>query len=341
MVPQHQLCIDFQGLNKITQKDQYLLPLISDLLDAPWKARIYMKIDLQHAYHLVWVAEGDEWKTTFRTQWGSFEWNVMPFGLSNAPAAFQRFMNDVFGDLLDVCVVVYLDDILIYSENPAKHKKHVREVLTWLCKHGLYAKAEKCEFHVETTEFLGYILTPNGLQMGQEKVQTIQDWPEPRKVRDIQSFLTFTNFYCRFIHGYYITVLLTRLTWKGTPWDFTPDCRKAFETLKMAFTTAPILSHWIPNAPLVVETDALDYALAAILLTYTEDGELHPIAFHSHTFTSPELNYNVHDKELLAIFEAFTWWRHNLEGSGTPIDIITNHKNLEYFSTTKLLTCRC
>ena len=171
------LCVDFRGLNKITQKDRYPLSLITNLLDAPQKACIYTKIDLQHAYHLVQIAEGDEWKTTFRTHWGSFEWNVMPFSLSNAPAAFQRFMNNVFGDLLDVCAVVYLDDILIYSDNLAEHQQHVRKVLTRLCKHGLFATAEKCEFHVETTEFLAYILMPNGLQMGQEKVQTIQDWP--------------------------------------------------------------------------------------------------------------------------------------------------------------------
>ena len=135
-------------------------------------------------------------------------------------------------------------------------------------------------------------------------------------------------------------VPLTRLTRKGTPWDFTPDCPKAFETLKMAFMTAPILSHWIPNAPFVVETDTSDYALAAILSTYTKDGKLHLIVFHSRTFTSPKLNYNVHDKELLAIFKAFTQWWHYLEGSSTPIDVVTNHKNLEYFSTTKLLTRR-
>ena len=265
----------------------------------------------------------------------------MPFGLSNAPAAFQRFMNDVFSDLLDVCAMVYLNNILIYSDNLAEHQQHIREVLTRLRKHGLFAKAEKCEFHVETTEFLGYILTPNGLQMGKEKVQMIQDWPEPRKVCDMQSFLGFANFYCRFIHGYSdITVPLTQLTRKATPWDFTPECRKAFETLKTAFTTTPILSHWIPDAPLVVETDASDYALTAILSTYTEDSELHPITFHSRTFTSPELNYDVHNKELLAIFETFTRWHHYLEGSGTPVDVVTNHKNLEYFSTTKLLTRR-
>ena len=137
----------------------------------------------------------------------------MPFGLSNTPAAFQHFMNNMFGDLLDVCPMVYLDDILIYSDNLADHQQHIHEVLNRLRKHGLFTKAEKCEFHVETTEFLGYILMPNGLQMGQEKVQRIQDWPEPRKVQNIQSFLSFTNFYRWFIHGYLdITVPLTQLT---------------------------------------------------------------------------------------------------------------------------------
>src|SRR5262249_3265007 len=128
------LCVDFRGLNRITKKDRYPLPLISDLLDAPRKARIYSKIDLRHAYHLVRIAEGDEWKTAFRTRYGSFEWCVMPFGLSNAPAAFQRFMNNVFADMLDICVVVYLDDILIYSDTPELHQQHVLEVLARLRK---------------------------------------------------------------------------------------------------------------------------------------------------------------------------------------------------------------
>jgi hypothetical protein len=123
------LCVDYRGLNKISKKDRYPLPLISDLLDSPGNARIYTKIDLRHAYHLVRIADGDEWKTTFRTRYGSFEWLVMPFGLTNAPAAFQRFINDVFSDMLDVCVIAYLDDILVYSDNPENHGEHVREVL--------------------------------------------------------------------------------------------------------------------------------------------------------------------------------------------------------------------
>ena len=190
-----QLCVDFRGLNKISRKDRYLLLLISDLLDAPKKARVYSKIDLRHAYHVVRIADGDKWKTAFRTRYGSFEWLVMPFGLSNAPAAFQRFMNDIFADLLDVSVVIYLDDILIYSEDLASHKNHMREVLRRLRKHGLYAREDKCEFHKTSVEFLGFILTPEGLIMADDKVKIIQDWLEPRKVKDIQSFLGFANFY--------------------------------------------------------------------------------------------------------------------------------------------------
>jgi len=188
------LCVDFRGLNKISKKDRYPLPLISDLLDSPGKARIYTKIDLRHAYHLVCIWEGDKWKTTFRTKYGSFEWLVMPFGLSNAPRAFQHFMNDVFADMLDVCVVVYLDDILIYSSDKATHHKQVKEVLRRLRKHRLYAKPEKCEFDCESVEYLGYILSPAGLTMAADKVQTIQEWPEPRKVRTFNCSLVLPIF---------------------------------------------------------------------------------------------------------------------------------------------------
>jgi Reverse transcriptase (RNA-dependent DNA polymerase)/Retroviral aspartyl protease len=193
------LCVDYRGLNKITKKDRYPLPLISDLLSTAGKARIYTTLDLRHAYHLVRIADGDEWKTAFRTRYGSFEWRVMPFGLSNAPAAFQRFMNDIFKDLLDVTVIVYLDDILIFSDDPKEHRKHVREVLRRLRLHGLYSRPEKCRFSTDTVEYLGYILSKDGLTMSPAKVKTILDWPEPKKVKDVQSFLGFANFYRRFI----------------------------------------------------------------------------------------------------------------------------------------------
>ena len=335
------LCTDFRGLNKITIKDRYPLPLISDLLDTPRKARIYTKIDLRHAYHLVRIAEGDEWKTAFRTRYGSFEWTVIPEGLTNAPAAFQHFMNDIFADLIDISVTVYLDDILIYSDDITEHKKIVREVLRRLRANRLFASAKKCAFHTDTVNYLGYILTPTGLYMAEDKIKTIQDWPEPRKVKDVQSFLGFANFYRRFIYNYSsIVIPLTRLTRKSVPWNFSEDCRSAFRDLKKAFTTAPVLTHWMPDKQIVVETDASDYALAAILSIYTSDGELHPMGFHSRTFNSSELNYDTHDKELLAIWAAFKMWRQYLEGSAFPIDVVTDHKNLEYFSTTKLLSRR-
>jgi len=217
--------------------------------------------------------------------------------------AFQQFMNDIFSDLLDVCVVIYLDDILIYLNNMSEHHWHVKEVLKCLHKASLYAKAEKCKCHSELVEYLGYILSPSGLTMSDNK---IQDWPEPKKVKDIQSFLGFTNFYRWFIFNYLdIVIPLACLTQKNIPWKFNFSCQNAFNSLKKAFTFASILTHWIPDAQLIVETNASDYALATILSIVNKDNEVYPVVFHSHTFTVVELNYNIYDKELLAIFKAF------------------------------------
>jgi len=225
-------------------------------------------------------------------------WSVLLKEMNaNAPAAFQRFMNDVFSDLL------------IYSNDITQHQSHVKEVLKQLRKAGLYAKAEKCEFHLDSMEYLSYVLSPSGLTMSDTKVKTIQEWPEPKKVKDIQSFLGFTNFYRHFIFNYSdIVIPLTRLTRKNIPWNFDNDYRMAFNTLKQAFIFAPILTHWVLDAQLIVETDASDYTLAAILSIMTKDNEIHPIAFHSQTFSALELNYDIHDKELLVIFEAFKIW---------------------------------
>ena len=217
----------------------------------------------------------------------------------------------------------------------------MKEVLKHLCKAGLYAKAEKCEFYSESVEYLGYIISPSGLTMSNNKVKIIQDWLEPKKVKDIQSFLGFANFYHQFIFNYSdIVIPLTCLTQKNILWKFDSSCQDTFNFLKKAFTSALILTHWILNTQLIVETDASDYALTTILSIVNKDNEVHPVAFHSHTFTAVELNYNIYDKELLAIFEAFKIWRHYLEGLAYPINVVMDHKNLEYFSTTKVLTRR-
>ena len=263
----------------------------------------------------------------------------MPFSLTNVSVAFQQFMNNIFSNFLDVCVMIYLDDILIYLNNMSKHHQHVKEVLKHFHKASFYTKAEKCEFHSESVEYLGYILSPSGLTISNYKVKIIQDWPEPKKVKDIQSFLGFANFYCQFIFNYLdIVILLIHLTWKDIPWKFDSSCWDAFNFLKKVFTSTPILTHWIPDAQLIMETDASDYALTAILSIVNDDNEIHPVSFHSCTFTTAELNYNTYDKELLAIFKAFKIWQHYLEGLAYSINVVMDHKNLEYFSTTKVLT---
>ena len=334
------MCVDYRGLNKVTIKNRYPLPLISGLLDQLGQAKIYTKIDLRGAYNLVRIKEGDEWKTAFRTRYGHFEYNVMPFGLTNAPAIFQHLMNDVFREFLDDFVVCYLDDILIFSKNEEDHINHVRLVLEKLRTAGLYAKLEKCVFHQPQVEFLGYIISGEGLSMDPKKIQTVTDWQKPTTVRDVQCFLGFANFYRIFIRDYSkIAAPLTRLTCKDKlEWNTEAD--QAFDTLKKAFTTAPILTHPDFLKPFFLETDASDFALGAVLSQSDNDGRLHPVAFHSQKFTAAEINYEIHDKELLAIVDSFQEWRHFLEGAQHPVTVYTDHKNLEYFMSAKVLNRR-
>ena len=167
------LCVNFHSLNHISKKDYYLLLLISDLLDSPHKTGIYLKINLHHTYHLVYITTSDEWKTVFRTCYGSFEQSVMHFSLTNASTVFQKFMNNIFSDILDVCAMIYLNNILIYLSNMSKHHQHIKEVLKHLCKAGLYAKLEKYKFYSKLVEYLGYILSPSGLTMSNNKVKVI------------------------------------------------------------------------------------------------------------------------------------------------------------------------
>src|SRR5258708_1440131 len=253
----------------------------------------------------------------------------MPFGLSNAPAAFQRFINEVLGDLMDICTVGYLDDILVYSDSLEDHWDHICEVLHCLHTTGLYTNLKKCKFHMDTVEYLGFILSPKGLQMDPTKVSAILDWPKPQKVWDVQAFLSFTNFYQRFIHNYLeMTLPLNHLCKKSTTWHFGMEEAKAFQNLKKVFGSTPVLAHWAPDLPMMVEMDASDCAIVGI----------RPVAFYSCTLQSAERNYDTHNKELLAIFEAFKSWGHFLEGSGTGNNTVMDHKNLEYFTSTKKLT---
>jgi hypothetical protein len=297
------LVVDYRGLNKVTIRNRYALPLISSLLERINGARFFTKIDLRGAYNLVRIRPGDEWKTAFRTRYGHFEYTVMPFGLTNAPAVFQHMANDIFRDLLDDCLIIYLDDLLVYSKTQEEHDSHVLLVLKRLREHGLYAKLEKCSFGCNQVEFLGYIISSEGISMDPAKVRTVVEWQTPRSVRDVQCFLGFANFYRKFIQDYSKIVLpLTQLTRKGQPFIWSEETDMAFESLKKAFTSAPILAHVDPEKPFIIEADASDFALGSILSQQGNDEKLHPMAFHSRKFDTAEINYEIHDKELLAIW---------------------------------------
>lgn len=335
------LCVDYRKLNAITVKNRYPLPLIGELLDQLRQAKVYSKIDLRGAYHLLRIAEGEEWKTAFRTKYGSFEYRVMPFGLTNAPASFQHLMNHIFRDMLDISVIVYLDDILIFSQSEEEHKGHVREVLRRLREFQLYAKPEKCEFHTNRVEFLGFIVTPNGIEMDPGKVEAITKWPKPNNLKELQSYLGFINFYRRFIEGFSRAARpLHDLTRKDAEFEWTESCQEAFDTLKEKVTTAPVLRHFDPEHETMVETDASDYAMGAVLSQRGPGEEWRPVAYLSRGMTPAELNYPIHDKEFLAIYWSFSEWRHYLEGCNVLVQVLTDHRSLEYFLTTKQLNRR-
>jgi len=223
------LCIDYHSLNQITKKNCYPIPLINDLINRLKDAKVYMKIDLWVGYNNICIAPGHEYKTAFRTHYGLFEYLVMPFRMTNSPATFQYSMNNIFHDMTNIFVIIYLNDILIFSKNLDEHKIHVQNVLEWLQEHNLHTKPEKCKFHTTSIEYLGIIITPEGVCMDPRKVQAILQWPEPRKVKELQSFLGFTNFYQWFINNYSgITKPLNSLLQGNTPWKWTEQCESVF-----------------------------------------------------------------------------------------------------------------
>ena len=229
----------------------------------------------------------------------------MLFGLTNAPAIFQHLMNDIFREFFDNFMVCYLDDILVYSKDINQHEEHVRLVLDKLRNAGLYAKLEKYNFHQSQVEFLGYIVSCDGISMDQKKIQVVLGWIIPKTVCDVQCFLGFANFYWIFITNYSkIVAPLTRLTCKDKL-DWNCDAEKAFQLLKIAFTTAPVLVHPDFLKPFFMETDASDFALGAVLSQLGDGEKLHPVVFHSRKFSAVEINYEIHDNELSEIVDFF------------------------------------
>ncbi|QRW26433.1 Reverse transcriptase (RNA-dependent DNA polymerase) [Rhizoctonia solani] len=327
------LVVDYWKLNDVTHKNVYLLPRQDNLMAKLRHAKIFTKLDLRWGYNNVQIKEGNEWKMAFRTKYGVFEYLVMPFGLTNAPAAFQHFTNDLFRDLIDVTVVIYLDNILIFLEDPKDHPTHVREVLSRLMKNQLFCKLSKCHFHVTTVDYLGIVISPAGFSMDQKKIEAITTWPTPKTVKQVQAFLGFVNYLRRFIPNFSsVACPLHNLTKKETPWSWGDPKEVAFQELKSLVTKSPVLIHSNPNLPYYLETDASGVAMGAILSQQGEDNRLHPVAYMSKSFSGAKANYDMHNKELLAIIKALEEWRIFLEATDRPIQVFTDHWNLEYLS---------
>jgi len=254
----------------------------------------------------------------------------MTFGLCNVPSTFQGMINDVFCDMLDVGVIAYMDDTLIYSETIEEHVAIVRKVMDRLRKAGLCVSIKNSTFNAREVEFLGYKISDHGISMTTKKVEEIMAWLPPQEVVDVQSFMGFSNFYRRFIKGFSkITKPLTDLTKKSIKWNWTNACQAAFDELKRAFTTGPISTHFDETLPTKLETDASDFALEAVLSQLCEDERWHQVDFHSRRFAPAEVNYHVHDKEMTPIVAAFREWEYMLRSVEEQITVYTDHKNLE------------
>ncbi|KAL0186579.1 hypothetical protein M9458_018249, partial [Cirrhinus mrigala] len=336
-------CIDYRGLNEVTVKYRYPLPLVPSALEQLRSAKLFTKLDLRSAYNLIRIRAGDEWKTAFSTTSGHYEYRVMPFGLANSPSCFQAFVNEVFRDMLNQWVIVYIDDILIYSSSYSEHVQHVRAVLRRLISHQLYAKEEKCAFHQDKVSFLGYIISSEGVAMDERKVEAVLNWPRPSTLRELQRFLGFANFYRRFIRNFStVAAPLTAMVKKGTSRLTWPQAAlQAYDELRQRFSSAPILHHPDPERPFVVEVDASSTGVGAVLSQRQgEPPKLFPCAYYSHKLTPAECNYDVGNRELLAIKLALEEWRHWLEGAKHPFTVLTDHRNLEYLRSAKTLNHR-
>ena len=335
-------CCDYRALNAITQKDRYPLPLISETLRSLAKAKFFTKLDVVAAFHKLRMAPGHEKKTAFRTRYGSFEWLVCPFGLSGAPAAFQRYINTTLGDLLDEGASAYMDDILCYAgETRSEHDAFVRRVLQRLQNAGLSLDPAKCEFGVKSTKYLGFIIRAGeGIACDPDKQRAISEWKPPETVKGVQSFLGFANYYRTFIPEFAkISIPLADLTRKDTPFVWTHREQAAFQLLKQRFTQAPVLRDWDPDRPTYLEADCSGFAVGGVLSQEDSQKRRYAVAFFSQRLNSAECNYPIHDKELLAIIKCLKAWRGELR-SCERFTILSDHHSLKFFMTKRELSER-
>ncbi|GJR39352.1 putative nucleotidyltransferase, ribonuclease H [Tanacetum coccineum] len=322
-----QICIDYQALNKVTIKNKYPIPLSADLFDQFGKEKYFTNLDLRSWYYQVRIAEGDEAKTTCVTRYGSYELLVMPFVLTNAPATFCTLMNKLFHLFCDKFMVVYLDDIVVYSHTLEERVLYLKQVFQVLRDNKLYIKLEKCSLAQDAVELLGHKINDGGLMMDGAKIKDIQDWESPTKVTELRSFRGLVNYYRRFIMGYSaISSPLTDLLKKNKAWIWDEECQAAFRSLKKAFMEEPVLRLPDVTMPFKFHTDASNFAIGGVLM---QDG--YPIAFESRKLNETERKYTVQEKEMTTVVHCLRIWRHYLLGSRLVIK--TNNIAMSYFQT--------
>ena len=328
------LCIDYRQLNKVTVRNKYPLPRIDDLFDQLQGAKVLSKIDSRSGYHQLRIRESDISKTTFRTRYGHYEFLVMSFRLTNAPAVFMDLMNRVFRPYLDRFVIVFIDDILVYPRSELEHERHLGLGLQTLRQYQLYVKFSKCEFWLSRVGFLGHVVSADGIYVDPQKEEAVTNWEQPTTVTEVRSFLGLAGYYSRFIEGFSkIAGPLHCLTRKGVKFEWTDRCEESFQTLKEKLTSAPVLTLPEGNEGFEVYSDASRQGLGCVLMQHRR-----VMAYASRQLKKHELNYPTHDLELAAVIFALKTWRHYLYGA--TCQIFTDHKSLKYLFTQKELSLR-
>jgi hypothetical protein len=327
------MCIDYRALNKKTIKNMYPIPRIDELLDELHGTVYFSKIDLCSRYHQIRVREHDIHKMTFRCHYGHYEFLVMPFGITNAPTTFQSCMNHIFNKQLRKYLLVFFDDLLIYRKTWEDHLKHLDQILSIMEEQSLYAKESKCEFGMIEVLYLGHIIGAKGVQVHQEKIQTILDWPTPRNITELRGFLGICTYYRRFVKGFsQLCAPLTDLTRKGV-FKWTEAAQQTFDKMKKVMSTCPVLALPYFSHPFILECDASGEGIGVVLMQ-----NKHPIAFERKKLRGPELLYTIYDKEMLAIMHVLAKFRQYLVGA--KFIVKTDHNNLKYFLEQKDLNER-
>ncbi|GBG92545.1 hypothetical protein CBR_g55880 [Chara braunii] len=330
------MCIDYRGLNAITVKNAEPLPRIDDLLDRVQGCKYFSKIDLKYGYHQIEVHPDDQYKTAFRIRYGHYEFIVMPFGLTNAPATFQRCMNDLFRPWLDKFVVVYLDDILVFSKTLQEHQGHLRQVLEKLREANFKINAKKCEWAKTQVLYLGHVLDGDGTKSEDNKIATIRDWPTPRTLTELRLFLGLANYYRKFVRNFStIAAPLRRLLKKETIWQWNKDCTSALKKLKRALIEYLVLKVADPSLPFVVTTDASQYGIGTVL--QQDDGNgYRPVEFISARMPCEKVTTSTYERELYALRQALDHWKHYL--LRRHFKVYSDHETLRWLKTQAKIT---